>query len=36
MTGISEAVCYRLEDAERKYYSEIGIMDTKDYEGEFV
>ena len=35
-TGISNQICYRLEDAERKYFTEIGIMDPEDYEGEFA
>lgn len=35
-TGISSKICYRLEEAERKYYTEIGIMDPGDYEGEFA
>lgn len=36
VAGIDEELCYRLEDAERKYFCEIGIMDGKDYEGEFM
>lgn len=36
VTGIDEELCYRLEDAERKYFCEMGIMDSKDYEGEFM
>ena len=35
-TGIALQTCYRLEDAERKYFSEIGIIEPSDYEGEFL
>ena len=35
-TGIDEDTCYRLEDAERKYFSEIGIIECLDYECEFA
>lgn len=36
LTTITILDCYRLEDAERKYFSEIGIIDCSDYEGEFL
>lgn len=36
LTTITISDCYRLEDAERKYFSEIGIIDRADYEGEFA
>ena len=35
-TAITMSDCYRLEDAERKYFSEIGIIERSDYEGEFA
>lgn len=35
-TGIALQMCYRLEDAERKYFTEIGIMNPLDYDGEFA
>lgn len=36
IAGLDIELCERLEDAERKYYREIGVIAVEDYEGEFV